>query len=414
MSNFVLWFAAVCVTAISFVLTASKPGFAQESTGVGDSSKPLKVFVLAGQSNMQGHAHVCTLEHLAMQSETRGMLDSILHSDGTAKIHKDVWISYLSSDGIKRGNLSTGFGADGQKIGPELTFGIKLHELLGEPILLIKTAWGGRSLHTDFRPPSAGPFMFTEAQKEQLSKQGKDLTQVVAEKEAATGLAYREMIQHVESELRDIAAIVPNFDRSIGYELSGFVWFQGWNDMVDSGVYPERNQPHGYAQYSKNLACLIRDVRRDLRVPELPFVVGVMGVGGPTAEYGPEEKRYARIHQHFRDAMAEPTTLPEFSQTVVPVYTEKYWDSELTRLRSKESAAVRRAKEKAKADQLDPQQTRALEVEYREQDLSARELEILQKGVSNAEFHYLGSSRILGGIGIGFAEAMAELVRSSK
>ena len=414
MGNFVMWLAVVCFTAISFVLTACKPGFAQEFTGVGESPKPLKVFVLAGQSNMQGHAHVRTLEHLAMQSETRGMLDSILSSDGTAKIHKEVWISYLSSDGIKRGNLSTGFGADGQKIGPELTFGIKLHELLGEPILLIKTAWGGRSLHTDFRPPSAGPFMFTEAQTEQLSKQGKDLTQVVSEKEAATGVAYREMIKHVESELRDIAAIVPNFDRSIGYELSGFVWFQGWNDMVDSGVYPERDQPHGYGQYSKNLACLIRDVRRDLRVPELPFVVGVMGVGGPTAEYGPEEKRYARIHQHFRDAMTEPTTLPEFSGTVVPVYTEKYWDSELTRLRSKESAAVRRAKEKAKADQLDPQQTRALEVEYREQDLSARELEILQKGVSNAEFHYLGSSRILGGIGIGFAEAMAELVRSSK
>jgi len=409
-----MWLAVVCLTAISFVLTAYKPGFAQESAGVGESPKPLKVFVLAGQSNMQGHAHVRTLEHLAMQSETQRLLDSILHSDGTAKIHKDVWISYLSSDGIKRGNLTTGFGADGQKIGPELTFGIKLHELLGEPILLIKTAWGGRSLHTDFRPPSAGPFMFTEAQKEQLSKQGKDLTQVIAEKEAATGLAYREMIQHVESELRDIAAIVPSFDRSIGYELSGFVWFQGWNDMVDSGVYPERDQPHGYAQYSKNLGCLIRDVRKDLGVPDLPFVVGVMGVGGPTAEYGPEEKRYARIHQHFRDAMAEPTTLSEFSGAVVPVYTEKYWDSELNRLRSKESAAVRRAREKAKADQLDPQQTRALEVEYREQDLSARELETLQKGVSNAEFHYLGSSRILGGIGIGFAEAMAELVRSPK
>jgi alpha-galactosidase len=414
MSNLVMRFAAVFFTTLSFMLTLCKPGFAQEASGSEGDPKPLKVFVLAGQSNMQGHAHVRTLDHLAMQSETRGMLDSILERDGTPKIHKDVWVSYLSSEGIKRGNLTTGFGADGQKIGPELTFGIRLHELLGEPILLIKTAWGGRSLHTDFRPPSAGPFVFTEAQKEQVSKQGKDLAQVVAEKEAATGLAYRQMIQHVESELRDIAAIIPNFDRSVGYELSGFVWFQGWNDMVDSGVYPERDQPHGYAQYSKNLACLIRDVRKDLSVPDLPFVVGVMGVGGPTAEYGPEEKRYAKIHQHFRDAMAEPTTLAEFSGSVVPVYTEKYWDSELTRLRSKEASAVRRAKEKAKVDQLDPQQTRSLEVEYRQQDLSARELETLQKGVSNAEFHYLGSSRILGGIGIGFAEAMAELVRRPK
>jgi len=25
----------------------------------------------------------------------------------------------------------------------------------------------------------------------------------------------------------------PNYDKSRGYELTGLVWFQGWNDMVD-------------------------------------------------------------------------------------------------------------------------------------------------------------------------------------
>jgi hypothetical protein len=41
------------------------------------------------------------------------------------------------------------------------------------PILLIKTAWGGKSLHTDFHPPSAGPHGFNETQLAQFQKQGK-------------------------------------------------------------------------------------------------------------------------------------------------------------------------------------------------------------------------------------------------
>ena len=31
-----------------------------------------------------------------------------------------------------------------------------MEKRLNEPVLIIKTSWGGRSLHTDFRPPSAG------------------------------------------------------------------------------------------------------------------------------------------------------------------------------------------------------------------------------------------------------------------
>jgi hypothetical protein len=34
---------------------------------------------------------------------------------------------------------------------------------------------------------------------------------------------------------------------------------------------------------------------------------------------------------------------------------------------------------------------------------------VLEKGISNLEFHYLGSAKILGGVGKGLAEAMAEL-----
>ncbi len=375
------------------------------------ADQPLKVFILAGQSNMEGHAHVRTLEHLGMQEETKPMLAAIQNPDGTPKVQEQVWISYLSSKGVKQGQLTTGFGATDEKLGPELTFGIYLQEMLGEPILLIKTAWGGKSLHTDFRPPSAGPFVFPESQLEQFRKQEKDVAQIQAEKAAATGHYYRLMLDHVRAVLSDIRQVVPDYDEKAGYELAGFVWFQGWNDMVDGGVYPNRDKPGGYDAYSVNLAHFIRDVRRDLNAPKLPFVIGVMGVGGPTADYGPSEKRYQTVHQNFRDAMAAPGKLPEFAGTVVPVLTEKYWDPELTALRTRESATKELAKKQAKEQQLDPPATRKLEAELRAAEFTPRELELMEKGVSNAEYHYLGSARILGGAGKGFAEAMQKLVR---
>jgi hypothetical protein len=46
--------------------------------------------------------------------------------------------------------------------------------------------------------------------------------------------------------------------------------------------------------------------------------------------------------------------------------------------------------------------------------LTERERQILEKGISNLEFHYLGSTKILGGIGKGFAEAMTELRKPTK
>jgi hypothetical protein len=41
--------------------------------------------------------------------------------------------------------------------------------------------------------------------------------------------------------------------------------------------------------------------------------------------------------------------------------------------------------------------------------LTERERLVLGKGISNLEFHYLGSAKILGGIGTGLAEALADL-----
>ena len=328
-------------------------------------AKPLKIYILAGQSNMEGHAAVRTFDHIGMDPKTAPMLKEMRNADGTTRVCDKVWISYLTGgkEGaiVKQGQLTADYGSQGKepKIGPEYTFGIYLQKQLNEPILIIKTAWGGKSLYGDFLSPSGA------------KKSGKE-----------TGEYYRLMIEHVKTVLKDIKKVYPGYDPEQKYELAGFVWFQGWNDMVNGTVYPNRDKPGGYNLYSDLLAALIRDVRKDLDAPNMHVVIGVMGVGGPTALYS--SPRYKGVHQHFRDAMAAPAALPEFKGNVTAVLTEKYWDSEL-------SGIDERMGNKAEKEKV-----------------IARELEILKIGKSNQGFHYLGSSKILGQIGKAFAEAMAE------
>jgi alpha-galactosidase len=375
-------------------------------------AKPLQVFILAGQSNMQGHAQVRTFEHVGMDPATKPMLVEMQNADGSPKVCKRVWISSLgSADTVQAGKLTAGFGASqgGPKIGPEFTFGIYMEKFTDAPILLIKTAWGGKSLNTDFRSPSAGPYVFNETQLATFKKQGKDIAAIRAAKEKETGVYYRLMIEHVKAVLADIKRVVPSYDPAQGYELAGFAWFQGWNDLVDSGTYPNRDKPGGYDAYSDAMVHFIRDLRKDLNAPTLPFVIGVLGVGGPTSLYGPDQQRYKATHQNFRDAMAAPALLPEFKGNVATVLAEKYWDLELTAAKEKANAFKQQAKKLAKENNLKPAEEKALLDKLNIEGLNDRERLVMEKGISNAEFHYLGSAKILGGVGKGLAEAMAEL-----
>lgn len=368
------------------------------------SKKPLRIFLLVGQSNMQGHAKVETLEHIGMDAETAPWLVEIQNPDGSSKVCKDVWISYLSTKGIKQGALTTGFGADAHKIGPELTFGISLQKHLGEPVLIIKAAWGGKSLHTDFRPPSAGIYSFEPTHVALLKKLGKDPVKIQAEQRKASGHYYRLTVDHVKSVLADIQQVYPDYEPEQGYQLSGLVWFQGWNDMVASDIYPNRDQAGGYADYTKLLRHFIRDMRNDLSVAKLPVVIGVMGVGGPTAHYGQGQQRYKKVHQNFRDAMAATAEFPEFKGNVSVVLTENYWDVELAALVDRDVKLRQQIKQK----KLQGEDAQVMLQELRQKEFSVRELTILKTGVSNYPFHYLGSAKIIAGIGRGFADAMSK------
>jgi len=405
--------AASCVSTAEKAKTDPKQPWPDPRTAPPASAKPLKVFVLAGQSNMQGHAHVRTFDVMRLDPKTAPILKEMQGADGTPRVCQDVWISSIGcAEEEQVGRLTAGFGAErrGPKIGPEFTFGIYMQKLLNEPILIIKTAWGGKSLNTDFRPPSAGPYQFNESQVEGLKKQGKDLEKAKADRAKASGHYYRLMTDHVEKVLADIKRVCPDYDPKQGYELAGFVWFQGWNDMVDRGTYPNRGQPGGYDAYSKLLAQFIRDVRKDLSAPKMPFVIGVMGAGGPTDKYPPNKQRYKGIHDNFRMAMAAPAALPEFKGNVAAVLTEKYWDMELEELRARDAKIRQTLQELKTQGKLSREEEGAALEKHRAEALMPREIEILTKSTSNFEFHYLGSAKIMAQIGKGFAEALVEMM----
>ena len=396
------------------ILLSVVGGLAICGTAMQAAGGPLKVYLLVGQSNMQGHAQVRTFDHIGMDPKTAPILKAIRNADGTPKVCENVWISSVDTapPGSERhGRLTAGYGASGRglKIGPELTFGIYMKQHVDEPILIIKTAWGGKSLNTDFRPPSAGPYEFNAQQLENLKKQGKDIAQARAGRAKMTGQYYRLMMEHIKKVLGNIKRVYPAYDAKAGYELAGFVWFQGWNDMVDRGTYPNRAKPGGYAQYSEVLVHFIRDVRKGLSAPKLPFVIGVMGVGGPVEKYGPDQKRYAGIHSEFRKAMAAPAKLSEFKGNVTAVFTENYWDHQLSELSSRMGKVNAKRRSLGNDKTLSAEERSKFVETYKADLFTEEEIRILETGISNAAYHYLGSSKVLGQIGKAFADAQAQM-----
>jgi alpha-galactosidase len=308
--------------------------------------KPLKVFILAGQSNMEGHAEIRTFDYIGRDPLTAPILKEMRNSDGTPRVCDKVWMSYLtgpydgSANGEGLGKLTAGFGARGDqptklcgKIGPEFTFGIYMEKELKEPILIIKTAWGGRSLNTEFRPPSAGQYKLPKEVQELWDKhpqgahgipKAEDRKKWQEDKDAACGVFYRMMIEHVKKVLEDPKRVCPEYDEKAGFELAGFVWLQGFNDLVDGTTYPGPDRPGKYDQYSDLLAKFIRDVRKDLSAPKMPFVIGVLGVDGYK-------------HEAFRQAMAAPADMPEFKGNVIAVDTAPFWDENIAAAQPKQS-----------------------------------------------------------------------------
>ena len=246
-----------CIVAISLMATA---GMAQQVQSKG----PIKVFILAGQSNMEGQGVVSmdgerdynggkgNLVWSMKNSKSAEKMKKLKNEKGDWVVRDDVQISFKARDKVRKGGLTVGYTGYGgsSHIGPELGFGLVMGDTFKEQVLLIKTAWGGKSLYVDFRPPSSG---------------------------GQVGPFYTKMVEEVRAALAELG------DQK--YEITGFVWQQGWNDMCTKPAIPE---------YAQNLVNLVNDLRKEFKVPNMPVVVGELGNGGPVTSGGMFEFRKAQ------------------------------------------------------------------------------------------------------------------------
>ncbi len=263
----------------------------------------VKVFILAGQSNMEGQGFIAadpkrnggkgSLEFLVKDAATAPKFAHLVDAAGKWRVRDDVFIHYLQ----RKGPLTVGFGAKETMIGPELGIGWVTGDAFKEPVLLIKCAWGGKSLGVDFRPPSAGKLPYSLGEKTDAA---------MAQDPAILGKYYRETLALTKAALAQVKELVPGSDGK--YEVVGFGWHQGWNDRV--------TQPFN-DEYEKNMAHFIRDMRRDLGVPKLPFVIGETGMTG----LGETHPRALSLMK----AQAAVAEHAEFKGNVAFVGTKAFW-----------------------------------------------------------------------------------------
>jgi hypothetical protein len=254
---------------------------------------PVRVFILAGQSNMEGQGVADlkgpdyndgkgTLACLLQDPAKAPQFAHVRDPQGKWTVRDDVWVRYQREGApLLRGPLTVGFSVygDAHHFGPELQFGWVMGEFFTNQVLLIKTAWGGKSLYQDFRPPSSG---------------------------GQVGPYFTRMMAEIREALANLKTDFPS-EGSGNYELAGFVWYQGWNDGCEPGT--------AVPQYETNLVNLIKDMRRELQAPHLPVVIGELT--GPWAD-APGE--WAAL----RKAQAAAAARPEFAGNVLFVATHEF------------------------------------------------------------------------------------------
>jgi Carbohydrate esterase, sialic acid-specific acetylesterase len=244
------------------------------------ADKPVKVFILAGQSNMEGKAPVALMDHQATDAKTKDIF-AHLRKDGKWIVRDDVFIKYLD----RHGGLTVGYGSPG-RTGMELEFGTVMGDHFEEPLILIKAAWGGHSLYKLFRPPSAGmpsdAFFKDELAKAQErvksnneKKKKNDPLPTMEDIKEPYGRSYRNMMAEVKDTFDNYETLFPAL-KGRKLQIAGFVWFQGWNDMYNGAE----------KEYASNMTHFIKDVRKDLKAPNMPFVIDVMGQNGSKPAQG--------------------------------------------------------------------------------------------------------------------------------
>lgn len=285
------------------------------------AGKKVKVFVLLGQSNMVGMGNVTGTKGETLENAVKNEKLYTYLIDGTGNwsertdvrnvqvmVGKGGGMNVLHNEWLKVGK---------GKIGVEFGFGHQVGNAIEEPVLILKSCIGNRALGWDLLPPGSKGFEFTTK-----DKTGKEVTYVHAgyketperwEKGTTAepskygwyaGKQYDDDVANAKKVLSELGTYFPG---ASGYEVAGFLWWQGERDCGSDALS---------SRYEQNLVAIIKSLRKDFDAPNAKFVIATLGEavkgGGGNTE---------KVMDAMMAVDGKSGKYPEFKGNVATVYT---------------------------------------------------------------------------------------------
>ena len=231
----------------------------------GGKKVPFKITYFTHQANGLGWIVRMDIPGtLATLVKHQGLYPFLVNDKGQWASREDVWYR-----GVVTATGNHPLGVKGGRIGPELGFGHAVGNHFDEPVLILKTSQGNRSLSWDFLPPGSQRFeyggMIYAGYKESPLSWEKGVTPKPIEWYA--GKQYDDCFQAAHEVLEGFDEQFPQW-KGRGYRIEGFAWWQGDKDRY--------NEAHA-VQYEKNLVHLIKTLRSEFDAPSAKFVVATLG-----------------------------------------------------------------------------------------------------------------------------------------
>ena len=277
----------------------------QEIALEGGKKVPFKITYFTNDANGLGWIvrmdRPGTLSTLVKQ---KGLYPYLMNDKGQWVARNDVWYK-----GVIAAAGSRWLGVSGGRIGPEIGFGHAVGNHYDEPVLILKTSQGNRSLSWDFLPPGSERFehggMIYAAYKESPLSWEKGTEPKPIEWYA--GKQYDDCFNAAHEVLNNFDKQFPHW-KGRGYQIEGFGWWQGDKDRYNEG--------HAL-QYEKNLVHLIKTLRQEFKAPNAKFVVATLGQTAKDTAQGNEKL----ILEAQLAVDGNSGKYPEFKGNVTTVYT---------------------------------------------------------------------------------------------
>ena len=231
----------------------------------GGKKVPFKITYFTGNANGLGWtARLDVPGSLKTLVKFGGKYPYLMNDKGQWTARDDVYYR-----GVVTATGSRWLGVAGGRIGPELGFGHSVGEAIDEPVLVLKTSQGNRSLGWDFLPPGSKQYeydgkIYAGYKESPLSwDKGSEPEPI----NWYAGKQYDECFKAAHEVLDNFDTQFPHW-KGRGYEIAGFAWWQGDKDRY--------NLAHA-KKYEENLVHLIKTLRREFKAPKAKFIVATLG-----------------------------------------------------------------------------------------------------------------------------------------